>query len=467
MGGLIGFELIRELRRLDAPMPLRLFITARQAPQLVEAPPPLHGLPDQEFFEALHHRYGGIPSEALRNPEIRDVFIPLLKADIEMVETYRCRPEEPLDCPISVFGGRLDRIADTDLSAWQQQTRRPVFVQMFHGSHFFMQSAQAQLLKVIGQQSRHLSEGTYEPELRRPNPSTERSASSRISVLRIEREVSSLNELPRLVTGGAENRNYYLSAEVDGSTLEFVLRCPPECIPEWRRDWGLYDLEREFRVLQELPALNIGLATPEVCGLSDTLGVLSFLMDACLAVPLEHDYHPSYPNIVPAYANAVATISNIAAESSSWPKANLMLRTLDNEIAWSEEKSRRFRNEPMRSYSLSWLREHRPPSRPLVMSHGDPNPSNFLTADGRITGVIDWEFTCLTDDSLGGLLRVTWLYRWEELRQLFCQAMHRDVADLTWHIVNSLFRAVYVACNQDRLQHAASLAELIGYSNGL
>jgi surfactin synthase thioesterase subunit len=152
MGGLIGFELIRELRRLDAPTPLQLLIAARQAPQLVETSSPLRGLPDNEFFGALQQRYGGIPYEALNNQEIRDVFMPLLRADIEMVETYRCHPEEPLDCPISVFGGRLDRIAHPDLLAWQQQTREPVFVQMFEGSHFFMQTAQACLLEVIGRQ---------------------------------------------------------------------------------------------------------------------------------------------------------------------------------------------------------------------------------------------------------------------------------------------------------------------------
>jgi len=152
MGGLIGFELIRELRRMGAPMPLRLLIAARQAPQLVATLSPLHRLPDNEFIEALQQRYGGIAYGALNNQEIRDVFMPLLKADIEMVETYQCRPEEPLDCPISVFGGLMDRITQPDLQAWQEQTRQPVFVQMFEGSHFFMQTAQADLLKVIGDQ---------------------------------------------------------------------------------------------------------------------------------------------------------------------------------------------------------------------------------------------------------------------------------------------------------------------------
>ena len=101
------------------------------------------------------------------------------------------------------------------------------------------------------------------------------------------------------------------------------------------------------------------------------------------------------------------------------------------------------------------------------MSHGDPNPTNFLRAGGQITGVVDWEFACLTDEPLGGLFRVNWLHERQELRQLFCQAMQRDVSELTWHGVHSLFHFMYVSCHQDRLQYEASLAELVGYNHGL
>jgi len=152
MGALIGFELIRELRRLHAPAPRRLLIAARQAPQLVATHPPLHKLPDTDFFEALHRRYGGIPAAALNNQEIRNIYIPLLKADVEMIETYRYHPEPPLACPISVFGGRSDSIAEADLRAWQQQSSRSVYVQIMEGSHFFMHTAQADLLAVISRQ---------------------------------------------------------------------------------------------------------------------------------------------------------------------------------------------------------------------------------------------------------------------------------------------------------------------------
>lgn len=154
MGGLIGFELIRALRRRGAPSPRRLFVTARQAPHLVETRPSLYQLPDDQLFEELDQRYGGIPSDALKSPEIRSVFVPLLRADIEMIETYEYQADAPLDCPISVFGGRTDRISSAELAAWQEHTRHPVAVRLFDGGHFFIQASQSPLLSAIGH---HLS----------------------------------------------------------------------------------------------------------------------------------------------------------------------------------------------------------------------------------------------------------------------------------------------------------------------
>lgn len=150
MGGLIGFELVRALRRLGAPSPRRLFVTARQAPHLIESRPSLYRLPDDQLFDELDTRYGGIPSEALKNPEIRSVFVPLLRADIEMIDTYEHRPDAPLDCPISAFGGRTDRITVEELAAWQEHTVHPVAVRLFDGGHFFIQASQAPLLEAIG-----------------------------------------------------------------------------------------------------------------------------------------------------------------------------------------------------------------------------------------------------------------------------------------------------------------------------
>jgi aminoglycoside phosphotransferase (APT) family kinase protein len=46
---------------------------------------------------------------------------------------------------------------------------------------------------------------------------------------------------------------------------------------------------------------------------------------------------------------------------------------------------------------LLWLRENRPPARPLVFTHGDYRIGNLVVGDGGLVGVLDWEFAHLDD----------------------------------------------------------------------
>jgi aminoglycoside phosphotransferase (APT) family kinase protein len=46
---------------------------------------------------------------------------------------------------------------------------------------------------------------------------------------------------------------------------------------------------------------------------------------------------------------------------------------------------------------LLWLRENRPPARPLVFTHGDYRIGNLVVGGGGLVGVLDWEFAHLDD----------------------------------------------------------------------
>jgi aminoglycoside phosphotransferase (APT) family kinase protein len=46
---------------------------------------------------------------------------------------------------------------------------------------------------------------------------------------------------------------------------------------------------------------------------------------------------------------------------------------------------------------LLWLRDNRPPARPLVFTHGDYRIGNLVVGDGGLVGVLDWEFAHLDD----------------------------------------------------------------------
>ena len=277
------------------------------------------------------------------------------------------------------------------------------------------------------------------------------------------RHVSAVSGTPQLITAGAgmQNRNYACTALVDGARVECVLRCKPEQIQPWRLDWGFYDLEREFRVLRELEAIDLGVPTPHAFGMSDALGAAGFVMARLPGVPMEHTPDAE---LLPAYARLVAAVAMIPAGASPWMAANLVSRTNENLIGWAEEKSADLAGDGLRDYCVAWLREHRPASGPMVVSHGDPNPGNILINQGRLTGIVDWEFACLTDDPLAALMRVTWMYHSADVRPVFCAAMGRSVDDLTWHIALGLFRELYLSRHGDRAARQAELSSMVGYA---
>ncbi len=140
LGALMAFELARHLRRQESTGPSRLVVSARAAPRVPKREPPLHRLPDAAFLAALEQRYRRIPAAVLANREMLDLLLPGLRADFELFETYRYTPEDPLDCPITVFGGTDDqRSPRPDLELWNQETRSASSLRLFPGGHFFFE----------------------------------------------------------------------------------------------------------------------------------------------------------------------------------------------------------------------------------------------------------------------------------------------------------------------------------------
>jgi medium-chain acyl-[acyl-carrier-protein] hydrolase len=156
LGALVSFELARQLRRqygVDV-QPVRLFISADRAPQIPNRDPPVHGLPEREFLVELH-RLNGTPRGVVEDEELRQIMLPLLRADFAVYETYGYSTEPPLNCPISAFGGLQDhRVSRGDLEAWRDQTNVSFSLRMFPGDHFFLNTTQPALLRLLSQELR-------------------------------------------------------------------------------------------------------------------------------------------------------------------------------------------------------------------------------------------------------------------------------------------------------------------------
>jgi len=88
MGALLAFEFARQARRQFGLVPHWLFASGRIAPQLALRDQALSGLPDAQFINVLRYRYNGIPELVLENPDLLAYFLPVLRADITMLESY-------------------------------------------------------------------------------------------------------------------------------------------------------------------------------------------------------------------------------------------------------------------------------------------------------------------------------------------------------------------------------------------
>ncbi len=140
MGALLAFEWARRLRRDGYSIPAWLFLSGRRAPDAPGDGRLLHSLADRKFVEELTRLYNGIPPEFLGDEALIEVFLPILRADIAVVESYRFREDEPLDCPITVFAGIDDESVSWDqLLAWKRFTSRRFALQMLPGGHFYPQ----------------------------------------------------------------------------------------------------------------------------------------------------------------------------------------------------------------------------------------------------------------------------------------------------------------------------------------
>jgi len=159
MGAIISFELAHLLRREHKPGPAHLFLSGRPAPHRTKKKSPTYNLPEPEFIEELR-RLQGTPAEVLAHPELMSVLTPILRADLEICQTYEYAPRPPLECPITVFGGLQDQdVSREQLEGWRDYTSSSFAVRMFPGNHFFLHTSAPVLLRMIAQELRNAPGG--------------------------------------------------------------------------------------------------------------------------------------------------------------------------------------------------------------------------------------------------------------------------------------------------------------------
>jgi len=150
MGGRLGFEVVRALYRMGAQRPVRFYPAACRPP---DQPDPLSyvvTLSDDEMLDALDEQLGGDQAELREYPELLELFVPVLRSDMEWLAGHRYQPGTPWDIPIAGFAGADDRQPPPwEMHGWARQTTAPFRLHTLPGGHFFLRTATDQLTGLI------------------------------------------------------------------------------------------------------------------------------------------------------------------------------------------------------------------------------------------------------------------------------------------------------------------------------
>lgn len=182
--------------------------------------------------------------------------------------------------------------------------------------------------------------------------------------------------------------------------------------------------EREAEVYRALE--GSGVAVPRVWGLEAARGLL--LLDRVKGQAWLHP--PADPavqlSVAKDFIRNIAIWHRLDPESLDLPSFKPVLSAREHQKARLAEFRARAEKggrpiEPLLRISLEWLEANIPDYEgPVVLVQGDTGPGNFMYADGKVSGVIDWELAHLGDP----MDDVAWM-SWRTIQHTFTDFAER------------------------------------------
>ncbi|MEO6081770.1 MAG: thioesterase domain-containing protein [Umezawaea sp.] len=146
MGARVALELAHALRDRDLPVPTRLFVASSSAPALRL---PVRGWSESdEGLVAYLRELGGTSEVVFDNPDLLELFLPTVRADLAVVGRLVPPDRPPLDVPIRAFAGADDATAPAaSMRPWRAETAAAFDLTVVPGGHFFSPEGVEQVLR--------------------------------------------------------------------------------------------------------------------------------------------------------------------------------------------------------------------------------------------------------------------------------------------------------------------------------
>ncbi|MBE5102260.1 thioesterase II family protein [Priestia aryabhattai] len=148
MGSLLSFE-IAHLFQEERYSLSHIFLTGTKLPYQFENKSLIEiSQRNDEVIDRIT-KLGGTPPELLEHPYFLKMYLPIIKADLHLIGSYKYKQKGKLEIPITVINGNDDPLANNDLDKWLQLTTNKVEVLMVDGGHFFLSEQKEFLSKSI------------------------------------------------------------------------------------------------------------------------------------------------------------------------------------------------------------------------------------------------------------------------------------------------------------------------------
>lgn len=138
MGASVAHEVAALLAGRGGPAPRALFVSGRAAPHRLRRVG--NGqLTDDELLTMVAG-LGGPGAEVLREPDLRELVLPPIRADYQLLDAYVAGPKAPaVDIPLTAYYGTDDPgHSPDDVRAWSSLTTAGCETRAFSGGHFFL-----------------------------------------------------------------------------------------------------------------------------------------------------------------------------------------------------------------------------------------------------------------------------------------------------------------------------------------
>lgn len=149
MGSLLAYELYYKICNENAKMPKHMFFSGYKAPSIKREKENTYTLPDYDFMKKVMG-LGGAPDELMNNQELLQIFLPIIRSDFKILETYNYKErKEKIHCDVSILNGKQDSINLKEILAWKDHVCGDFKIHNFEGNHFFINTNVKNITKVI------------------------------------------------------------------------------------------------------------------------------------------------------------------------------------------------------------------------------------------------------------------------------------------------------------------------------